>query len=116
MINAGRSKPALSATDLVVRGDLCQEDWGIVAFVEQAKRKFWIGLSAEEEGAWIAHFHHGSWAWLQRFGSSGNRALQRLVQDFHGVLANQPVVSEITWYREDDMMKRQSSSGSPDAA
>jgi hypothetical protein len=102
--------------DLAVRSDLCQEDWGIVAFAERSERKFWVGLSTEEEGAWVAHFHHGSWAWLQRLSPSGNRALQRLVQDFHRVLANQAAVSEITWYREDDMMKQRSGSSSPEDA
>jgi hypothetical protein len=102
--------------ELAVRSDLCQEDWGIVVFAERTEKKFWVGLSAEEEGAWVSHFHHDSFAWLQRFSPSGNRALQRLVQDFHRVLANQAAVSEITWYREDDMMKQGSGSGSPDDA
>ena len=102
--------------DLALRADLCQEDWGIVAFAERAERKFWVGLSAEE-GAWVAHFHHGSWAWLQRFSSSGDRELRRLTQDFHHVLASEAAVSEITWYREDDMMRqRQYGSATPDEA
>jgi hypothetical protein len=103
--------------DLDLRDGLCQEDWGIVAFAERAERNFWIGLSAEEEGAWVAHFHHGSWAWLQRFSPSGARELRRLTQDFHRVLANEATVSEITWYREDDAMRqRQSGSATPDEA
>jgi hypothetical protein len=103
--------------ELDLRDALCQEDWGIVAFAERAERKFWIGLSAEEAGAWVAHFHHGSWAWLQRFSPSGDRELRRLTQDFHQVLANEAAVSEITWYREDDMMRqRQSGSAAPDEA
>jgi len=103
--------------DLVFRDDLCQEDWGIVAFAERAERTFWIGLSAEEEGTWVAHFHHGSWAWLQRFSPAGDRELRRLTQDFHHVLANEAAVSEIIWYRQDDMMRqRQSGSATPDAA
>jgi len=101
--------------NLDLRDDLCQEDWGIVAFAQRAERKFWVGLSAEEEGAWIAHFHHGSWVWLQRFSPSANRELRRLTQDFHHVLANEAAVSEVTWYREGDMMtQRQSGSATPD--
>jgi len=103
--------------DLALRDDLCQEDWGIVAFAERAEKKFWIGLSAEEEGAWVAHFHHGSWAWFQRVSPAGDRELRRLTQDFHHVLVNEAAVSEITWYREDDMMKqRQSGSANPHEA
>jgi hypothetical protein len=96
--------------DLEVRAELCQEDWGIVAFVERGGRKFWIGLSWDDEGAWIAHVHHGSWAWLQRFSPSGKRELRRLVQDFHQVLESDAAVSAIAWHREDDMMKPTSSS------
>jgi hypothetical protein len=96
--------------DLELRADLCQEDWGIVAFAERTARKFWIGLSWWEEGAWVAHFHHGSWAWLQRFSPSGDRELQRLVDDFHQVLAHEAAVGEITWQREDDLRKPTSSS------
>jgi hypothetical protein len=100
---------------LVVREDLCQEDWGIVSFAERAGKRFWIGLSAEEEGAWLGHFHHGSWAWLQRFSPSGDRELQRLLLDFHRVLANEAAVSEVTWYREEDVAKQhRSGSAAPD--
>jgi hypothetical protein len=92
--------------DLEVRAELCQEDWGVVAFTARAARRFWIGLAVEEDRAWMAHFHHGSWAWLQRFSPSGNRELQRLVQDFHEVLAHDAAVDAITWCRKDDVMKR----------
>jgi hypothetical protein len=101
--------------DLELRAELCQEDWGVVAFAARAATRFWIGLAAEEDQSWMAHFHHGSWAWLQRFNSSANRELQRLVQDFHEVLAHEAAVGAITWYREDDVMKRrQFGSTAPD--
>jgi hypothetical protein len=90
---------------LELQTDLCQEDWGVVVFAERAGKKFWIGLSAEEEGAWLAHVHHGSWALLQRWSTAGDRELQRLVGDLHGMLAGEAAISEITWYREEDMMK-----------
>jgi hypothetical protein len=96
--------------DLELRADLCQEDWGIVAFAERAGKNFWIGLSWWDEGGWLAHFHHGSWAWLQRFSPSGDRELQRLVDDFHQVLAREAAAGEITWWREDDLRKPTSSS------
>src|SRR5580765_1914740 len=53
--------------------ELCQEDWGVVIFARRAQKKFWIGLSAWPEGehAWLAHFHHGVYAWVQRLTSSG---------------------------------------------
>jgi hypothetical protein len=96
--------------NLELGSELCQEDWGIVAFAERAGKKFWIGLSWWEEGAWVAHFHHASWAWLQRFSPSGARELQRLVDDFHQALAHEPAVGEITWHREDDLRRPTSSS------
>jgi len=47
---------------------LCQEDWGVVLFARRNQNKFWIGLSAwDSDGAWLAHIHHGSFAWLQWF-------------------------------------------------
>src|SRR6516162_6681702 len=63
---------------LEIDEDLCQEDWGVVFFARRNQKKFWIGLSAwDSEGAWLAHFHHGSFARLQRFSSSGKKELKR---------------------------------------
>jgi hypothetical protein len=89
---------------LLVQSELCQEDWGVVVFVERGKR-FWIGLSFWPEGdhAWLTHFHHRSFAWLQRWSAAGNRELDRLVSDFHSVLANESTVRDIAWYYESDM-------------
>ncbi len=86
---------------------LCQEDWGVVIFARRSQKRFWIGLSMWPEGehAWLAHFHHGSFAWLQRFSSSGQREVQRLVNDVHRMLASEPAVSDIAWYEESQMTK-----------
>jgi len=99
--------------DLRLEQDLCQEDWGVVVFAGRAGKKFWIGLSADGEGAWIVHFHHGARAWLQRVTASGGRELRRLMQDLHGVLTRDPAVSDVAWYREDEMTRGQAGSDSP---
>jgi hypothetical protein len=91
---------------LEVDTDLCQEDWGVVIFARRNRKRFWIGLSPwSESGFWLAHFHHHSFAWLQRLSDSGNREFDRLVMDFHDVLAAEPAVTQIAWYREKDMEK-----------
>jgi hypothetical protein len=92
--------------DLQIDEDLCQEDWGVVLFARRNQGKFWIGLSAwDSEGAWVAHFHRGSFAWFQWFSSSGKDELKRLLTDVHEVLANEPAVSEIAWHEESEMSK-----------
>lgn len=89
-----------------IEDDLCQEDWGVVLFARHDQKKFWIGLSGwDSENAWLAHFHHDSFAWLQRFSSSGKSALRRLLADVHGVLASEPGVSDIVWYEESEIRK-----------
>jgi len=93
---------------LVVNDELCQEDWGVVVFVERKHKRFWVGLSLGldvEEGSWLAHFHHASFAWLQRLSSGGRKELQRLIGDVHSVLAAEPAVSDIRWFREADMRR-----------
>lgn len=90
--------------ELQIEEPLCQEDWGVVLFARRNEKTFWIGLSPwEDDGYWLAHFHHGSGAWLQRFSSSGKQELARLVSDFHNVLVNEPHVSQVTWYEEREM-------------
>jgi len=90
---------------LSVQSELCQEDWGVVIFVERGGKRFWIGLSQWPEGeqAWLAHFHHHSFAWLQRRSAAGRRELERLIVDFHSVLASEPAVHNVAWYHESDM-------------
>lgn len=86
--------------------DLCQEDWGVVFFVRRNKKKFWIGLSAwDAEGAWLAHFHHGSFDWLQLFSSTAKDELKRLLAGVHDVLAKEPAITEIAWHEEREMSK-----------
>ena len=93
---------------LEIDTDLCQEDWGVVFFARRNRKRFWIGLSAwDVDGAWLAHFHHGSFAWLQWFSSSGNNELKRLLVDFHNVLASEPAISDIVWREESEMRKSQ---------
>ncbi len=95
--------------DLQIDEPLCQEDWGVVIFARSARKKFWIGLSLWPEGehAWLAHFHHGSFAWWQRLSSSGQRELQRLISDVHAVLTSESAISDIVWYEESQMKKAQ---------
>ena len=92
---------------LVVRAEPIQEDWGVAVAVERGGNAFWIGLSSwpEFDGAWLAHVHHGSFAWFQRFSATGKREFRRLLSDLHRVLTAEPSVSHVTWYRERDMMK-----------
>lgn len=86
--------------------ELCQEDWGVVFFVRRQKKKFWIGLSAwDAEGVWLAHFHHGSFAWLHRFITSDGNELKQLLSDFHNVLASEPVITAVAWHEEREMGK-----------
>lgn len=93
---------------LEIDEDLCQEDWGVVLFARRNRTKFWIGLSAwDAEGAWLAHFHHCSFAWLQWFSSSGKNELKRLLADVHEALASERAISQITWYEESEMGKPQ---------
>src|SRR5262249_12351962 len=72
---------------LAIDNELCQEDWGVVVFARRNQKKFWIGLSFWDVGGeWLAHFHHGSFPWLQWFSSSGNDELKRLLADVHAML------------------------------
>lgn len=102
---------------LSVQSELCQEDWGVVVFAERSRKRFWIGLSFWPDGeqAWLAHFHHHSLAWLQRWTVAGKRELELLVSDFHSVLASDPIVHEVEWYHETDLRKADAQS-SPNAA
>ncbi len=89
---------------LEVNDDLCQEDWGVVVFAGRNRKSFWIGLSAwEDDGSWLAHFHHGSFAWLQRFSPSGKSELAHLLADVHTILKSDPAVSAIRWHDEKAM-------------
>jgi hypothetical protein len=100
------ASPLRRVPGLMIDADLCQEDWGVVLFARREQRKFWIGLSAwDSEGAWLAHFHHGSFAWLHWFSSSGNNELRRLLADVHDVLACEPAISEIAWHEDNDRSK-----------
>jgi hypothetical protein len=87
---------------------LCREDWGVVFFARRNNKKFWIGLSAwDSDGAWLAHFHHGSFAWLHWFSSSGKSELRLLLADVHKVLVSDPAITDIAWHEESEMNKPQ---------
>jgi len=92
---------------LSLHSELCQEDWGVIVYARRAGKRFWIGLSfwPDEERAWLAHFHHHSFAWLQRWSASGKRELNRLITDFHSVLATEPDIRNIAWYHENEMRR-----------
>jgi hypothetical protein len=86
--------------------NLCQEDWGVVFRARHDKKTFWIGLSAWNEGAWLAHFHHGSFAWLRSFSSAASNQLKHLLADVHDALASEPAISQIAWHEESELSKR----------
>lgn len=86
--------------------NLCQEDWGVVFFARRNQRKFWIGLSAwDSDGAWLAHFHHDAFAWVQCFTSRGKDELKQLLADVHRVLVGEPAITDVSWHEKSDMSK-----------
>ena len=92
---------------IVVDAELCQEDWGVVAFVRHDKLRFHVGLSfgggpgtTEVEG-WHAWVRHGSFTIKQRFTQDGKQALRRLVLDLDRALRASGA-SELAWYDEAD--------------
>jgi hypothetical protein len=87
--------------------DPCQEDWGVVFVARRNQQKFWIGLSAWHEGAWVAHYHQCSFAWLPGFGFTEEAELKRLLADVHDVLVNELAVTEIAWHEESEMSNRE---------
>jgi hypothetical protein len=97
-----RSVPGLQIVD-----ELCQEDWGVAISARRNGKQFWIGLSLgpDSDHSWLAHVHHGSFAWLQRLTPSGKSEIRRLVSDIHDSLSASSSVSAITWYEESEMAK-----------
>lgn len=85
--------------------DVVQEDWGVVVRARRAERSFWIGLSTMGEHEWVAHVHHDSFAWLQRFSAGGRAARAALVGDVDHALriAN---ASGLKWFDESDLNLR----------
>jgi hypothetical protein len=84
---------------LEIDGNLCQKDSGVVLFARRNRKKFWIGLSAwDAEGSWLAHFHHGSFAWLQRLSSFGKNELKCLLVEVHKVLTSEAAISDTCWH------------------
>ncbi len=93
--------------EIAVDREPCQEDWGVVIFTRRRGRKFWVGLGAwpDRDQEWLAHFHHGSFAWLQRLSHSGKRELRQLIYDTHAMLVGDPAVAVIGWYSEVEILK-----------
>jgi hypothetical protein len=103
-----------SIPGLDVEAELVQEDWGVVVFAQRGGRSFWIGLSAMEEHEWVAHVHHGSFAWLQRFSSAGKAGLREVASELDRALRGAGA-SSIQWFREDDTSLRVPSASPQDA-
>ena len=103
--------------ELEVDTKLCQEDWGVVVFARRNDKRFWIGLSLwpDERQVWLVHFHHHSFAWLQRWTAAGKNELQQLVLAAHAVFCRDTEVSGISWYYEHDI-GRPDADGSEDPA
>jgi hypothetical protein len=79
-----------------------------VFFARRRQKKFWIGLTPwwDVEGAWLAHFHHRSFAWLQWFSPTEKSEFKALLAAVHNVLASESLISEIVWYDESEINKR----------
>lgn len=92
---------------LEIEPELCQEDWGVVAFARRGGKRFWIGvcMCPDGEQMWLAHFHHHSFAWLDRWSASGKREFERLILDAHAALSSDAAVSLLRWHYERDVAK-----------
>ena len=102
---------------LVIDTALIQEDWGVVIFVGRGNCRFWIGLNFWDEGAWLAHVHHRSFAWFQRLSARGGRELERLALDLHTALESGELVQGVTWHLEAELQMADAPGASrPDAA
>ena len=93
----------------------CQEDWGVIVFVEHDKLRFDIGLSygvnfhpPPAEDGWHAYVHHGTFAIKQRFTAEGKRARRQLVVDLDRAL-RAAGATEVRWYDEKDQYFKQPS-------
>lgn len=87
---------------LEIDPELVQEDWGVVVLARRAGRRFWIGLGATEGHEWIAHVHHGPFAWLQRLASAGKAARRALVAELDRALREGNAAS-LRWFDERDL-------------
>jgi hypothetical protein len=83
--------------------ELCQEDWGVVAFASHDNLQFWIGLSygGDADNEWIAHVHHGSFAIVQRYTKKGKQAQQQLAVELDRALRAAGATT-VRWYDNDD--------------
>ena len=88
---------------LAVDDAIVQEDWGVVIFGARSDCRFWVGLSFWNEGAWLAHVHHGSFAWVQRLTARGKRELERLALDLHAALRSDAHVQDVCWHLEPEL-------------
>ena len=86
---------------LEVDNDLLQEDWGVAILARRNNKRFWIGLNFWDENTWLAHFHHRTFALLQRL--TGTSELNNLVFAFHDILKAEAQVSGIEWYEQKNL-------------
>ncbi len=101
---------------LEVDPELVQEDWGVVVRAARDGKRFWIGLSAAEDGGWMAHLHHGVGTLIQRFVRAGRDALAGLHRDLHAALEGDARVHDIRWHDRDAFDRGQEQgAASPDA-
>lgn len=91
--------------------DVVQEDWGIVVRARRAGRSYWIGLSTMGKDEWVAHVHHDSFAWLQRFSAGGRAARAALVGEVDHAL-RRANASSLKWFDQSDVNLR-APAGSP---
>jgi len=88
--------------NLTVNEDLCQEDWGVIVFMQRNGKKFTVGIAPcfdrSEENEWWSQFSHAPLAWIQRASRSGNDELAKLITDFHAVLTQESAIKDIAWY------------------
>jgi hypothetical protein len=76
-----------------------------------AGKAFSIGLSFDGEEKWVAHVHHGPFAWIQRVTPSGRRARHALIRAFERALASAGATS-MQWFEERDINLRHASATS----
>lgn len=86
-----------------IDNNLCQEDWGVVVFVQRNDARFWIGIGYRDEEEWLAFCKPTAASWLPWRRRDYRREFGNLVEAMHDVLKNDASVSEIVWYEEPAM-------------
>ncbi|QDV75686.1 hypothetical protein [Botrimarina mediterranea] len=92
--------------NLQINEELCQEDWGVVVFVNRNSARYWVGigrLQDQNEGDWLAFFNPSPLSWLPWRRRHCRRELGNLIEAMHDVLQEDASVSQIVWYEEKEM-------------